>query len=439
MSTSPVALEWHADSRRSFVRWRTLTFWSLLVGYAAYYLCRPNLAASAGFLATEEGIDTMAFGSIASFGTLSYALGKFAAGPLAERFGGRRVFLVGLFGSAAVTALIGVSHGIILLAALWGAGRLLQSVGWQGLVSIIPRWHERSRYGTAMGLVSTSYQFGGAVAPLLLGGLVAAGFGWRALFVIPAAVLAAIGLVVAGGIVNRPEDRGLAGPLPEEGLELPPKAPEAWTFRVWALLARPAFLMALGTAFVLTLLRECFNTWMPKYFLDRGEAMDVALFKSTVFPLLGILGSLVAGWLSDRLSGGRRGPIMALFLAGLLAALLGLAHVDGLVRALAPFAPGLQGGTVAFLLVGAAGFFVFGPYSMIGGGVVALDFGGTRSAATAAGLLDCVGYLGASMAGVGVARVVGAWGWSTAFDLLAGLAASAMVLTLPLWRRKVAT
>ena len=39
-------------------------------------------------------------------------------------------------------------------------------------------------------------------------------------------------------------------------------------------------------------------------------------------------------------------------------------------------------GAVAFVLVGAAGFFIFGPYSMVGGGVVALDFGGAQSAAT---------------------------------------------------------
>ena len=147
MSTPRVVLALPVDSRRAFVQWRTLTFWSLLVGYAAYYLCRPNLAASAGFLAREEGIDTLAFGSIASIGTLCYAAGKFAAGPLAERFGGRRVFLAGLFGSAVVTALVGVSHGIVMLTLFWGAGRLMQSVGWQGLVDIIPRWHDRSEHG----------------------------------------------------------------------------------------------------------------------------------------------------------------------------------------------------------------------------------------------------------------------------------------------------
>ena len=435
MNTTQAALALPARPRRGFARWRALTFWSLLFGYAAYYLCRPNLAASAGFLATDEGIDTLAFGSVASLGTLSYAAGKFAAGPLAERLGGRRVFLVGLFGSAIATALIGFSHGLVLLAVFWGAGRLLQSIGWQGLVNIVPRWHQKRRHGTAMGLISTSYQFGGTVAPLLLGALVAAGFGWRALFVIPALLLAAVGLLVAGGIVNRPEDKGLSGPDVDEKADAPASPPEPWARRAGALLGRPAFLMALGTAFVLTLLRECFNTWMPKYFLDLGETADVALFKSTVFPLLGILGSLVAGTLSDRLTGGRRGPVMALFLAGLLAALVGLAHVDWLVGVLAPFIPGLDAGAVAFVLVGAAGFFIFGPYSMVGGGVVALDFGGAQSAATAAGLLDGIGYLGASLAGIGVARVVAAWGWSTAFDMLAGLAAAAVILTVPLWRR----
>ena len=434
MSSTPGALALPGPAVRGFTHWRALTFWSLLIGYAAYYLCRPNLAAAAGFLATEEGIDTLAFGGIASIGTLSYAVGKFGAGPLAERLGGRRVFLIGLFGSAAVTGLIGLSSGAVLLAVLWGAGRLLQSVGWQGLVDVIPRWYERAKHGTAMGLISTSYQVGGAVAPLLLGALISAGFGWRALFVIPAMLLAAVGMLGSGGIVNRPEDRGLPA-LPLDAETGAQGDREPWAGRAAALLVRPAFLLALGTAFTLTLLRECFAIWMPKYFLDLGETADIALFKSTVFPIFGIVGSLAAGAASDRLAGGRRGPVMAVFLAGLIAALVGLAHVDALTQWLAPAVPGLGPGLVAFALVGAAGFFVFGPYSMIGGGVVALDFGGRQSAATAAGLLDGIGYLGASLAGVGVARVVATWGWSIAFDILAALAASAVFLTLPLWRR----
>lgn len=439
MSANPLALQGPVpggvprDASATFRRWQSRTFWGLMAGYAGFYLCRPNLSAAAGPMGAE-GFDTMAFGVVASLGTLSYAAGKFFAGPVTESLGGRRVFLWALYGSAAVTALAGLSTTIPMLALFWALGRLMQSFGWQGLVSIVPRWHPRERHGTVMGAFATSYQFGGVVAPLVLGGLASAGLPWRSFFTLPALMLAMVGLAVGRLIVERPADRGLA-PLPAEpgSGQASPDEPEtpAWQ-RVRALLSRPAYLVTLGTAFSLTLLRECFNTWMPKYFMDLGEPVDLAVFRSTVFPLVGIAGTLAAGWLSDRVAGGRRGPVMAAFLAGLVLALLGLAFLP----AVASRFPDLSTATVAFVLVGLAGFCLLGPYSMVGGGVLALDFGGQRTAATAAGLLDGIGYLGAALAGVGVARVVQAWGWGTAFAMLAGLAAATILLTAPLWRAR---
>ena len=91
--------------------------------------------------------------------------------------------------------------------------------------------------------------------------------------------------------------------------------------------------------------------------------------------------------------------------------------------------------TLAVPLTGLAGFCLLGPYSMVGGGVIALDFGGRHAAATAAGLLDGIGYLGASLAGVGVAAIVDHSGWAGAWNALAAMGALAVVLSVPLWRK----
>ena len=80
----------------------------------------------------------------------------------------------------------------------------------------------------------------------------------------------------------------------------------------------------LALSFILTLLRECFNTWMPAYFSDMGASASTAAFKSAVFPLLGCLGTLFAGWFSDRYLSGRRGPVMAGLMVFLVGALLAL-------------------------------------------------------------------------------------------------------------------
>ncbi len=352
------------------------------------------------------------------------------AGPIADRIGGRRVFFFGLYASAIANLFIGIGGPLWLFITLWGLSRAFQSLGWAGLVQIMPRWFQASRYGTAMGAISTSYQFGGVFTPMLLAGVLSITSGWQALFWAPAALLIAVGEMVRGLVVQTPADVGL-DELPAEEPELvvaeikPP-----WHAPMRALLSRRAFWNVLGLSFALTIVRETFNLWMPRYFSDLGAGDAAAVFKSTAFPLLGLAGTLLAGWFSDRFSNGRRGPVIAVLLTCLVLSLLALANLPVLASHL-----GVAAATLAVPFTGLAGFCLLGPYSMVGGGVIALDFGGRHAAATAAGLLDGVGYLGASLAGVGVAAIVDRAGWAGAWNALAAMGALAVVLSVPLWRK----
>ncbi|MBI3543756.1 MAG: hypothetical protein HY075_10835, partial [Deltaproteobacteria bacterium] len=112
----------------------------------------------------------------------------------------------------------------------------------------------------------------------------------------------------------------------------------------------------------------------------------------------------------------------------LVALLVALGHLDAVAARLA-----IERSTAAVWLVAATGFFLLGPYSLVGG-VVALDFGGRRTAGTAAGLLDGIGYFGATLAGWGVAEVVVKWGWPQAFSTMAVLTLVAIGLCGFLWR-----
>ena len=89
--------------------------------------------------------------------------------------------------------------------------------------------------------------------------------------------------------------------------------------------------------------------------------------------------------------------------------------------------------TTVLALTGLTGFFILAPYSMVGGGVLALDAGGRRAAATAAGLLDGIGYLGATAAGYGIANVVGRTGWRGSFSAMAAAVSGCAVLALGLY------
>jgi sugar phosphate permease len=97
----------------------------------------------------------------------------------------------------------------------------------------------------------------------------------------------------------------------------------------------------------------------------------------------GGVSTLAAGFASDRVGQGNRiaaaAPCLLLCVASLLA--------------LASTSRSLNGSMWA--IIGVA-FWLLGPYSLLAG-AVALDFGGRRGSATAAGLIDTAGYLAAGL------------------------------------------
>ena len=76
--------------------------------------------------------------------------------------------------------------------------------------------------------------------------------------------------------------------------------------------------------------------------------------------------------------------------------------------------------------VGASGLFLLGPYSLLAG-AVSLDIAGKRGGPTAAGIIDAVGYVGASLAAFVLGSVSKRLGWTAAFDVVAGVTFVALV------------
>lgn len=147
-----------------FASWRIFTVALIVTGYAGYYLCRSDLAVAMPLLIAEmgrKGISPgdakISLGTIASLGVLAYAIGKFPSGWLADFLGGRRNFLYGMAGAILFTVLFGLAGGIPFFTIAWMGNRLVQSLGWAGMVKIVSRWFSWSSYGTVMGIVSLSF------------------------------------------------------------------------------------------------------------------------------------------------------------------------------------------------------------------------------------------------------------------------------------------
>ena len=113
----------------------------------------------------------------------------------------------------------------------------------------------------------------------------------------------------------------------------------------------------------------------------------------------GILGGLVCGWMSDKLFQSRRPPVAFLFylVQVVMLALLGMT-----------LGQGSTGGQIwAVILLGLTAMFIFGVHGMLSG-TASMDFGGRKAAASVAGALDGIQYIGS---GLGLGWILKTYGW----------------------------
>lgn len=396
----------------------------MIAGYAGYYLCRSNFSVAVPMLIQEMGARgipantaTVQLGAIASWGVLAYAIGKFPSGWLADFLGGRRNFLYGMGGSILFTVVFALGGGLPVFTLAWFGNRLVQSLGWAGMVKISSRWFSYSTYGTVMGLISLSYLFGDAAARQFMGILISHGLGWRGVFLTAAAVLGVLLLLNLAFLRETPQSRGLEEPEanPLNLFHASGDAPRPSNLRVLlrTFAVSPVFWLVCLISIGVTLMRETFNVWTPAYFAQALRLSNAdAAQKSALFPLFGGLSVVLAGFLSDRL--GPRGRAAIIF--------VGLLLTSGVLLELAQLTNVPAGSTnLRVWLVALVAFLMLGPYSYFAG-AISLDFGGKQGSATASGWIDGLSYLGGVMAGSSMANVTVSWGWKGTFAVLAAVA-----------------
>lgn len=411
----------HKVSKRLF-RWQSLTLVLMAVGYTGYYFCRSNFSLVLPKIIEELTAQGMSFndakiqmGTVASISVLGYAIAKFFNGPLSEILGGRRGFLLGMLGSVVFTLLFSLGGTIPFFTLAAIANRLFQSMGWVNMVKISSRWFSYSTYGTAMGFLSLSYLFGDALARKTLSYFMSLGFDWRTVFMISAGILFLLFVANFFFLRESPQYIGEEEPpenknnLVDSGTSADGSARSIREI-IKILLTNRIFLLTCFLSLGTTLVRETFNTWTALYFTDIGFDQVTAAANTAWFPFFGGISVLLAGFASDKLGYNGRALIIVygMILTAVLLVLLGTLNF-GLAHYWQVF------------LVAMIAFVLIGPYSYLGG-AMALDLGGRRGSAIAAGLIDGVGYLGGFLAGGSIAKISVLYGWKGAFFSLAGIA-----------------
>ncbi len=299
-------------------RLRNRTFWGVTAAYALYYVCRMAMAVVKQPLIDGNILSAAQLGIIGSAFYFVYAAGKFANGFIADYCNIRRFMATGLLVSTVVNLLMGVlglAHGwwgfssallFIVFAIVWGINGYCQSMGAPPGVISLSRWFPLNRRGTFYSILSATPYLGKSISVFALG-LVVAWIGWEYGFIF-SAIAGVIGSVIIFVFVSdTPESKGLPSVQELSGEEvlktdtLPTKELQKMVVRhpgIW--------IIALSSAFVY-ITQHAVSEW-GVLFLQKGKeyslvsATEIIAFSEA----FGIAGTVLAGWLSDRVFKGNR-------------------------------------------------------------------------------------------------------------------------------------
>ena len=172
------------------------------VGWVLASLALCMLLPSLGTSIANVALPTLAEAFAASFQqvqwvVLAYLLATttliVSVGRLGDITGRRRLLMAGIFLFTAASALCGVASGLWLLIAARAVQGLGAAVMMTLTMAFVGEAVPKPRTGSAMGLLGTMSAVGTALGPSL-GGVLIAGFGWQAIFVVnvPLGVLALV-------------------------------------------------------------------------------------------------------------------------------------------------------------------------------------------------------------------------------------------------------
>lgn len=278
----------------------TVTF----VGFGCAYTFSAFLESLQRDFGASRGSVSLVF-SLAGF--LYFGLG-IISGPLADRFGSRRLAVIGMLLTGLGLAAASIARSLFEVYAAYGLGvGIGVGCAYVPAVGAVQRWFVRRR-GFASGLAVSGIGVGTLAMPPLAT-LLIEGLGWRSAYLMLGVLAAIIGGGMALLIENDPRDRGLGpdGDPPEAGIASARRegasVPEAVRSRRFIPLYAACLICSFGV-FV------PFVHLVP-YAGDHGIAPSTAVLLLGVIGVGSTAGRFFLGGLADRI--GRQTSLLLMF------------------------------------------------------------------------------------------------------------------------------
>ena len=445
----PPAIEQMQDQdeiKKKYSHWRLRIFYSCFIGYTIFYLCKKNIAVALPGLSEEFSFTNTELGLLGSSLYLTYGIGKFVNGVLADGSDVRKFLPTALIMTAIANICFALSAVFItpgeftffglptntvilwLLVFFWGASGWFQSAGFPAVAKSLTYWYSNSERGTKWSLWSCSHQMGTFLSVIISGFLVAH-YGWRMAFFVPGtiAILAAIWLY--NRLRDKPQSLGLPDieTYREEVKVTTTNCEETDTrsyveiFKENILCNKTIWLLAIAYIFVYVI-RFGAEDWIIKYLTEvKNNTLELASLKLSSLPLVGIAGTICAGLVSDKLFKGKRAPVNLIYLVGVVVCLTLLMFN--------------QISNLDFVLIGLLGAFTYGPQMMIGG-LCAVESSSKKVASAATGFTGTFGYVGAVLSATGTGFMIDKLGWNGALGFWIVSALICIAICIALWKNE---
>src|SRR3954464_12885275 len=298
------------ESARSRIAWRLLPFLFLL--YVANYLDRTNIAYATLGMKGDLGLTDSVFGTASGIFFIGYLGLQIPGALLVERWSAKRLLGFTLIAWGALTALTAVVRTPM---QLYGARFLLGAAEagfFPGVIVYLSHWfiyQDRAKaVARFMSAIPLCFIIGGPIAAAILGVHWLGIPGWRWLFLIEGIPAMLLGITTLFFLPDRPEHAHWLRSDERDWLTIT-LAKERETkvhaekLTVWQTLRHPSVLILTAGLFFTYSGGYAFWFWEPTM-LQRftgWSVMHVSWIGSVVFGA-GLVGMLLLGWSSDRMS-----------------------------------------------------------------------------------------------------------------------------------------
>lgn len=414
---------------REFRRRRALNWLTLGFTYATMYMGRYNLSFANKALSDTYGWDKTEIGAIITAALTIYGISALFNGPIADRIGGRKAMLIGVFGSVVFNLAFGFgayigflgTGGVLLayFATSWALNSYFQSYSALALIKVNSSWFHVRERGVFSAIFGSMIQSGRALI-FVIGGVAVTVLPWQWVFFIPSMIMALMGLLTWKYVRDTPEESGHPG-FDTADATSGDTGRVDMKYLMKTVFTNPITVTIAIAEFCTGFVRHGFEQWFPRYMQEaQGLALDSPVFQKGAFVIVlaGILGAFAAGTISDWVFKSRRPPVA---FVGYTLQILCLAVIW--------LAPGLEWIIAAFVV---NSFAISMVHSMLSG-TASMDFGGKRAAASATGMFDGMQYIGGAAVGAGMGWMLETWGWSTWGPSMILFSVAGAVLMLRLW------